>query len=64
MATLTKKDLKRILNQKMKSALKKANDDFSISIKGISEYNYYKGLSDGYRKALELIGNMEEKKTM
>lgn len=56
---MTKKEVQNILTKKMNNALNRASNYSSITLNEVCEYNYYRGLADGYRKAKELIGNID-----
>ena len=56
---MTKKEAQNILTKKMSNALNRANDYSSITLNGVCEYNYYRGLADGYLKAKEIVGNID-----
>ena len=58
---MTKKEIQNILTKKMRNALNRANDYSSINLDRINEYHYYRGLADGYLKAKELVGNIDNK---
>ena len=56
---MTKKEAQNLLRIKMNYALDRANSYSSVTLNGISECNYYKGLAEGYKKAKELVGNID-----
>ena len=54
------KQVQDLLTKKMNNAKKMANEAQEISIKGITDFSYYSGLAEGYRKAKEIVGQLKE----
>lgn len=56
---MTKKEIQNILTKKMRNALDRAYNYSATFFNGGNEYHYYRGLAEGYKKAKELVGNID-----
>ena len=58
MATL--KQIQDLLTKKMRNAEELADGIKQFNVKGLSDYSYYSGIAEGYRKAKGIIGKLNK----